>query len=420
VNSVQRETGALVEHLFRHNYGRIVAVLVRLCGVDHLDRIEDAVHEAMLKALQQWPFSGIPSNPGGWLFQVARNLMLDGFRRDATFQNVQADLAAELHAPGNGDNSPGTGEFSDDLLGMMFACCHPLLTTESQMALTLRSLCGFSESEIARAFLSSPDAVHKRLVRARQVLRSERVAFDIPTAAVIDARRETILSIIYLIFNEGYGSHEGEDVIRRDLCEEAIYLGEVLARHPAGDVPEVHALLALMYFHAARFPARVDDHGNILLLQDQDRSLWDAHLIQAGIHQLDRSAAGDDLTEFHLQAGIAALHCLAASFEATDWSQILSLYDQLVERNPSPVIALNRAVAIARVHGPGAAIREAERAGTTSRMQEYYLLHAVLGELHSQAGNFPLAQTHWTQAFMLTHSPSERRLFQKKLGQLKA
>ncbi len=412
------ETDLLVEHLFRHEAGRIVALLTRICGVENMDLAEDAVHEALLKALQTWPYAGIPSNPPGWLMQVARNSALDRIRREAVLKTKQDVFALEIIAETDDVRDPDRDAIEDDMLSMMFVCCHPSLPVESQIALTLRTLCGFSIAEIARAFLTNVEAIHKRLVRARQTLQFEHVSFEAPDASSLSARLDTVLHILYLLFNEGYNAHEGEDLIRRELCEEAVHLAGVLTHHPHGDVPKAHALLALMLLHSARFPARVDEHGNLLLLQDQDRSLWSRQLIIAGLYELGLSGEGEEISEYHLQAGIAACHCNAKSYDRTDWAQILMLYDMLVELNASPIIALNRAVALAHVQGPAAGIQEAERIAALHPMNMYYLLHAVLGELHEEAEHRSTARVHFEKALSLTKLPCEQRFLQRKLDLL--
>ncbi len=412
------ETDTLVEHLFRHEAGRLVSLLTRICGVEHLGLAEDAVHDALLKALQSWPYAGIPSNPSGWLMQVARNSALDRIRRDAVLAAKHDAIAHEIVAGQDDVLESGQDAIPDDMLGMMFVCCHPSISAESQIALTLRTLCGFSIAEIARAFLTSVEAIHKRLVRARQTLQVENVSFEVPDASSLDARLDTVLHILYLLFNEGYNAHEGEDLIRRELCEEAVHLAGVLTRHPHGDVPKAHALLALMLLHSARFPARVDEHGNLLLLQDQDRSLWSRSLIDAGMYELGLSGEGDEVSEYHLQAGIAACHCSAKSYDRTDWKQILMLYDMLVGLNASPIIALNRAVALAHVEGPAAGIVEAERLASLHPMSTYYLLYAVLGELHEEAEHRSTARVHFEKALSLTRLPCEQRFLLRKLQML--
>lgn len=402
----------LTEHLFRHEAGKIVSILTGIFGIERLQWVEDVVQEAMVRALQTWPYYGVPKNPAAWLTQSAKNLALDWIRRERVFQAKQPQIQTliELGA-GNGDPS-GTqafeGEIRDNPLRLMFACCHPLIPLEAQAALALKTLCGFSPAEIARAFLTTEAAINKRLTRARQRIRELRVPFEIPSGPELGPRLEGVLQTIYLLFNEGYKASSGDRLIREDLCREAIRLATLLADNPAGDKPRVHALTALMYLNGARLPARVDASGNLLLLRDQDRSRWDRTLIARGMYHLARSASGEDLSEFHLQAGIAACHCAAPDYKSTDWRRILSLYDHLVRIDPSPVVALNRAVAVAEVDGPAAGLEAIRSIRNRQTIESYYLLHVVTGELEARLGHYPSAVCHLRKALELTDTAAER------------
>ncbi len=411
-----KDTHHLVEHLFRHEAGRIVSTLTRVFGFDRIELAEDVVQEALLRALQQWPFSGVPENPSAWIMQVARNQALDILRRE---RNLRSKEAAIVAATGQEmvDESELflDDEVKDDQLRMMFACCHPSLSVESQVALTLKTLGGFSTLEITRGFLSTEETIHKRIVRAKQKLRDGPAEFEIPAGKELTHRLDAVLQALYLLFNEGYNASHGEELIRRDLCEEAIRLTQLLAQHSAGNTPQTHALLALMLLHAARFSARIDDRGNILLLKDQDRTLWNKEMIAGGLHELDLSAEGGEISEYHLQAGIAACHCLAESYDATDWSRILTLYDMLVEINDSPVISLNRAIAISKVHGPEAGIRAVGDVTKGRHLDGYYLLHAVLGELHMCLGNFEESAKSYRTALALTRVRAEQVFLTNRL-----
>ena len=404
-----QNTNQLIDHLFRHEAGRIVSVLTRIFGLDRIELAEDVVQEALLKALQQWPYSGIPGNPSAWIMQVARNHALDIIRHEQTLKSKESEVVDEtLRLYPDEDEMFLDSEIEDDQLRMMFACCHPSLTPESQVALTLKTLCGFGTAEIARAFLVNEETIHKRLVSARQKLQEDRAEFAIPSGKGLAPRLDAVLKALYLLFNEGYNASQGEDLIRKDLCVEAIRLSRLLAQHPAGNAPKTHALLALMLLHSARFPARVNDNGLLLQLKDQDRSLWDAGLITEGMHEMDLSAEGDELSEYHLQAAIAACHCLAGSYEDTEWPRILNLYDMLVEVNGSPVVSLNRAIAISKVHGPEAGIRAVEEIRDRRHLDSYYLLYAVLGELHMSLHHFEEAAKSYRKALELTQVKTER------------
>lgn len=408
-----RDSVRLAEHLFRHESGKLVSLLTRTFGVDRLQLAEDVVQETLIRALQTWPYYGIPDNPAAWITQTAKNLALDHVRRENNFRDKESSIAASAHRwtaePGDASDSIFfDDELSDNRLRMMFACCHPLIPQEARVALTLKTLCGFNIPEIAKAFLTTEAAVAKRLTRARQRIREARIPFEIPTGDEVLVRLESVEQSLYLLFNEGYKASVGESLIREELCREAIGLTNLLTQHPVGNQPRTHALLALMLLNAARLPARLDADGHILLLKEQDRSLWDQSLIAQGMAHLARSAAGDELSAFHLEAGIAACHCMARDYASTDWPRILSLYDRLAELDDSPVVALNRAVAIAQVHGPQAGIEAVESIPRRTQLFTYHLLYAVLGEFESQLDNHTAAASHFRRALDLTEIKSER------------
>ncbi|MCC6699644.1 MAG: sigma-70 family RNA polymerase sigma factor [Candidatus Hydrogenedentes bacterium] len=408
-----RDSVRLAEHLFRHESGKLVSLLTRTFGVDRLQLAEDVVQETLIRALQTWPYYGIPDNPAAWITQTAKNLALDHVRRENNFRDKEPNIAASAHRwtaePGDASESIFfDDELSDNRLRMMFACCHPLIPQDARVALTLKTLCGFNIPEIAKAFLTTEAAVAKRLTRARQRIREARIPFEIPTGDEVLVRLESVEQSLYLLFNEGYKASVGESLIREELCREAIGLTNLLTQHPVGNQPRTHALLALMLLNAARLPARLDADGHILLLKEQDRSLWDQSLVAQGMAHLARSAAGDELSAFHLEAGIAACHCMARDYASTDWPRILSLYDRLAELDDSPVVALNRAVAIAQVHGPQAGIEAVESIPKRAQLFTYHLLYAVLGEFESQLDNHAAAATHFRRALDLTEIKSER------------
>jgi len=413
------EISQLAEHLFRHEAGKLVSVLTGIFGIERLQLAEDVVQEALIRALQTWPYYGVPKNPAAWLTQTAKNLALDLIRREKTFQEKQPEIITFVEQWSESSDVDDTplldGEIKDDRLRLMFACCHPLVPQESQTALALKTLCGFGPGEIAKAFLTSEAAVEKRLVRARQKIREQKIPFEIPVGEELSGRLDAVLQTLYLLFNEGYKASSGDSLVREDLCHEAIRLVTLLAEHPVGNQPRVHALAALMLFNAARLDARVDAEGNILRLKEQDRSTWSKPMIARGMFHLAQSAAGDQLSEYHLQAGIAACHCMATDYESTDWRQILSLYDQLIEIDPSPVVALNRAVAVAHVHGPEAGIKAIGSIRVRQLLDSYYLLHAVLAEFQTQLENFQTAAEHLRKAIELTDLKSEQSLLTKRL-----
>ena len=409
----------LTDRLFREEAGKLVSVLTRIFGIDRLELAEDAVQEALVRALRTWPYYGIPENPAAWITQTAKNLALDIVRREKRFRDKEPEIVASVDGFVLSESPALDTEIKDDRLRLMFACCHQLIPQEAQTALALKTLCGFSTTEIAIAFLTTDAAIAKRLTRARQKIRELRIPFEIPAGEELSIRLDGVLRTIYLLFNEGYKASSGENLVREELCDEAIRLAELLVQHPAGNQPKTHALLALMLLNAARIPTRVDSEGNLLRLKEQDRTRWDQSMIARGMFHFAQSAAGDELSEYHLQAGIAACHCAAKDYESTDWQQILSLYDRLVALDGSPVVALNRAVALAKIHGPQAGIAAVAAIRRSRKLKSYYLLYAVLGEFESQLDHKQAAAEHFRRSFELAETKSERAFLLKQLGVLR-
>jgi RNA polymerase sigma-70 factor (ECF subfamily) len=412
------ETGGLLEHLFRHQVGRVVAHLARVLGPARLDLAEESMQEAMLRALQAWPYHGIPDNPGAWLFRVAHNAAIDSLRRGRLLEQNAGGVLAELTRAGSvASGEPGFEEqLRDDELRMIFMCCHPEIARDARVALSLKIVGGFSVREIAAAFLADDAAIAQRLVRAKRQLRDRRVTLELPGAADLNQRLDSALETIYFIFNEGYAAHQGEDLIRRDLCLEALRLGRLLAAS-CNAAPRVHALVAVMALHAARLPARIDEAGDLVLLEDQDRSRWDPRLTTLGFHHFDLSIAGDQVSEYHVQAAIAAIYTRAADLRSLDWPVILELYDQLLAiTGSSPVVALNRAVAVAKVHGAAEALAEIETLRGNPQLRDYYLLLAVQGHLLQQLGRLSEAAACWRAALECRCSEPERRFLRRKLA----
>ena len=418
---MQQQAGVsqLVEHLFRHEAGKMVATLTRIFGIEHLSLAEDVVQEALARALQTWPFRGIPENPSAWIMRASRNLALDVIRREKIFRAKEPEIARLIE----GDTSTpkivifSEDEIADDRLRMMFVCCHPVIPPEAQVALALKTLCGFSVTEISRAFLTSETAIAKRVTRAKQRIQEAHVPFEIPVGDELERRLESVLQSLYLLFNEGYKASSGDKLVRQELCHEAIRLTELLAQHRAGNQPQTHALLALMLLNAARTPAREDDQGNLLRLEEQDRTRWDQTMIAGGMSRLNESATGGEISEYHLQAAIAACHATAVDYQATDWARILSLYDRLVEFDESPVIALNRAVAVANVHGPHAGLKAVRAIKGLEKLASYYLFYSVIGELEMRLNNRAAAAEQFRRAFELAETKSERAFLLKRLQQ---
>src|SRR5213593_301261 len=407
----------LVEHLFRHEAGRMVATLTRIFGIEHWNLAEDVVQEALSRALQTWPYRGIPENPSAWIMRASRNLALDVIRREKSFRAKEAEIARLIDLDGSASDAAifSEHEIADDRLRMMFVCCHSVIPREAQVALALKTLCGFSVAEISHAFLTTEVAIAKRLTRAKQKIQEAQVPFEIPVGDELTRRLDSVLQSLYLLFNEGYKASSGENLVREELCNEAIRLTGLLAQHPIGNQPKTHALLALMLLNAARIPTRVDSEGNLLRLKEQDRTRWDQATIARGMFHLSQSAAGDELSEYHLQAGIAACHCAAKDYESTDWQQILSLYDRLIEFDQSPVVALNRAVAIANIQGPRAGLQTVEGIRGLDKLSSYYLLYAVLGEFEMRTGKLQSAAEQFRRSFELAETKSERAFLLKRL-----
>lgn len=407
------EVAGLVDHLFRREAGRLVAALTRALGPEHLDLAEDVVHEAMLAALRTWPVRGLPDDPVAWLARAARNRALDQVRHRAMTERTAEAVARRLapRASPSGDEGP-----PDDVLRMLFMGCHPALPRDGRLALTLNAVAGLGVGEIARAFLLTPDAVAQRLVRTKRLVRELGIAFELPPAAELPARLDAVLEVLYALFNEGHVAHAGEDLVRPDLCDDALRLAGLLTALPATDRPEVHAALALMHLVRARQPARTGPTGELVPLAEQDRAAWDRAHLARGLRHLARSAAGDVLTRYHLEAEIAACHATAPSDAATDWPRVLDRYDALLALAPSPVVALNRAVALARVAGPAAAIAEVERLRAGGALDRYHLLPATLAALWDQAGAPARAAPLYAEALTLPCTTPERRLLEARLA----
>lgn len=390
------------EQLFRRESARIVTALARTFGLDFLSTAEDVAQDVFCRALEVWKLRGVPENPSAWLMRAAKNRAIDLLRRQRT---AQKHLAA---ADDDVDEYFSAETIKDDELRMMFSCCDPNVSEETQVALILRVLCGFTTNEIASALLSKRDAVAKRLERGKKVLASSKILFDM-TEDDLPARLSAVRRALYLLFNEGYHGASTRVAVRSELCREAIRLAGLLLDNDRTSTPATYALCALMTLHAARLSSRVDSHGNLIALYDQDRSLWDAALIAQGNALLDRSATGDELTEYHIEAAIAAVHCEPARLEETDWPRLVWLYDMLLEIRPSPVVALNRAIAIGYRDGAQDGISAIDAIPHRERLAEYPFYPAALAELELRAGRNADARAHFEEAIALARNPMERR-----------
>ncbi len=378
----------MADLLFRRRAGQLTATLARVLGLEHFDLVEDVVQDAFVRALRTWPTAGIPDNPGAWILTAAKNRAIDVLRRQGRWREKRDELERSILPPA----VPQVGaehtllayfsdEIEDDELRLIFAMCHPALSRDAQVALTLKAVCGLGTEEIARAFLTSKPTIAQRLVRAKRTLRDARVVLEIPAANDLPERLASVLEVLYLMFNEGYSATAGDHLVRSELCAEAIRLAETLAGHPRVGGPPVHALAALFLFQAVRLPARTAAGGDLLPLAAQDRSRWDRRVIRRALEHYRRSAGGSDVTSYHLQAEIASCHTLAPRFEETDWNRILDCYDELVARDRSPVVALNRAVAVAHVQGPEAGLLLLAPLKEEASLKSYHRLFAVEAEL---------------------------------------
>lgn len=405
------------DHLFRREAGRMVTALTRIFGLDNLALAEDVVQDAFCRALEVWRLRGVPNNPSAWLMKTAKNRALDIVRRERTARTFAPELGRLLESEWTlvptVDELFAPNSIKDDQLRMMFSCCHPKLPEQTQVALVLQLICGFGVSEVAAAFLSGQDATQKRLVRAKKVLAASKRLFDF-TDREFPARLSAVHRALYLLFNEGYHGASAESAVRAELCREAIRLAGLLVEHPLASTTASHALCALMCLHAARLPARVDDSGNLSSLFDQDRSKWDAALIAKGQRYLELSATGTELTEYHIEAAIASIHASARRIEDTDWKNIASMYDRLMALAASPVVALNRAIAIAQLEGPQRGLEEIHAIVDRERLAEYPFYSAALGELELRSGRREAAREHFAHALALSRNPMERRFLTRR------
>jgi RNA polymerase sigma-70 factor (ECF subfamily) len=402
-----------LDHLFRREAGRMVAVLTRILGMSNLALAEDVVQDALCRALETWKIRGVPANPAAWLLATAKNSALDVLRRERTARTFAPEVARLLSADVEAQLPGASGD--DDQLRMMFSCCDARLAEEAQVALVLHILCGFSVAEIAGAFLSGEETIKKRITRAKAVLAGSRHLFELSGADFAE-RLSAVQRALYLLFSEGYHGASAEAAVRAELCDEAMRLGALLCQHAQTTTPATHALLALMCLHAARLPARIDPAGDFTLLLEQDRSRWDMELVAEGQRLLDLSATGDEISAYHVEAAIASLHAGAPRAEDTPWPDIVSLYDVLMRIRPSPVVALNRGLAVAQRDGAERGLAELHAIADRERLAEYPFYAAALGELELRRGRVAAAREHFSAALALARNASERRLLERRLA----
>jgi RNA polymerase sigma-70 factor (ECF subfamily) len=407
------------DHLFRHEAGRMVAVLTRIFGMHNLALAEDVVQDAFCRALEVWKFRGMPENPSAWLMATAKHCAIDALRRQRTARTYAPELGRLLDsewtlAP-TVEELFAANAIQDDQLRMMFSCCQPRLPEEAQVALILNILCGFSVDEVASAFVSSHAAMEKRITRAKKALATSKNLFDTTAPTDFSARLSSVQRALYLLHNEGYHGASSEFTVRAELCHEAIRLTALLAQHPLGATPSTYALSALMYLTTARLPARVGASGNLHALFDQDRSLWDQKLVGEGQRLLELSASGTELSQYHVEAAIAWVHAEAQRAEDTDWGKIVALYDTLMTMWVSPIVALNRAIAIGQLHGPQRGLQEIAAISDVKRMARYPFYSAALGDFEFRLGRLDDAREHFRAALRLARNPMERRFLERRV-----
>lgn len=408
------DTRTVIDEVFRTESRRVFATLIRLLG--DFDLAEDALHDAFTAALEQWPRDGVPDNPRAWLVSAGRFRAIDGIRRRARFDASLATIAERLDLEAREAAGREDEAVKDDQLRLIFTCCHPALPPDARMALTLREVCGLTTEEIARAFLTGAPTVAQRIVRAKSKIRDAQIPYQVPDPADLPERLDTVLHVIYLLFNEGYYASSGDSVTRSDISGEAIRLGRLL--FDLLPEPEVAGLLALMFLHESRRAARSSPTGDVVLLEDQDRSLWDRGLIEDGIALVERALLSRRFGPYTLQAAIAAVHAEASTSEETDWAQIVGLYDVLMRAEPSPIVELNRAVAVAMRDGPEAGVRLIDEIFERGDLRDYHLAHAARADLCRRLGRVSDARSSYTRALELAQQEPERRFLEGRLAAL--
>ena len=408
----------LVDHLFRHESGKMVSVLTRLLGLQNIETAQDIVQDTLLQAMNTWGFGGIPENPPAWLHRVARNKAIDYLRREKRFREISPQYSSLLQS----EYSLSTfvsqlfleNEIEDSQLRMIFACCHPTIPEDSQIAFILKTLCGLSVNEIAKAYLTNEETIAKRIYRAREKIRLESVQLEVPQGNELPGRLDVVLKSIYLLFNEGYNSSQPDLLIRDDLCAEALRLCYLLSEHALTNLSRTRALMALLCFQSSRLQSRLDEKGKIILLQNQDRSQWTRSLIQRGFHYLNAATDNMETTKYHFEAAIASIHAASCSFEQTDWKSIYHLYDAYYKLEPGPIVALNKAIASAYAISRENALKELL---LIKGLEHYYLYYASAGEMYFELNKKQEAKKFFEKACSLTSSLIEQQLLQEKINQ---
>jgi RNA polymerase sigma-70 factor (ECF subfamily) len=412
-----RNINQLVDHLFRHESGKMIAVLSRLLGLQNIEIAQDIVQDTLLQAMSTWSYKYIPDNPSAWLYRVAKNKAIDFLRREKKFKEVSPQysylLQSEYTLASTVNNLFLENEIEDSQLRMMFACCHPSIQEESQIALTLKTLCGLSVSEISKAFLTTEDIIAKRIYRAKEKIRVEKIELEVPQNHELSTRVDTVLKSLYLLFNEGYKSSHPDKLIREDLCEEAMRLCFILTQHSLTALPRTKALLALMCFQASRLDVRLDDKNNIILLKHQDRSKWNRSLISKGFELMEESTEPFEVSTYHLEAAIASQHAAARSFEQTNWKSIYHLYEMLYQLQPNPIVAMNKAIASSYAVSKQNALNELQQ---IRGLEDHLLYYVSIGEIYFDLENKSEAKNFFEKALELTSSGHEQQLLINKIS----
>lgn len=405
-----------IDHLFRHESGKMTAVLSRLLGLQNLETAQDIVQDTLLQAMSTWRYNNIPDNPAAWLYRVAKNKAIDFLRREKRFREISPEYACLLQSEYSLTPTINSlflkNEIEDSQLRMMFACCHPLIPAESQIALTLKTLCGLSTAEIAHAFLTTEETIAKRIYRAKEKIKTEQIELVAPTGQELQERLDAVLKSLYLFFNEGYNSSHPDQLIREDLCEEAIRLCHLLTLHTLTRFPRTYALLSLFSFQASRLQARLDDKGHIIILKYQNRNKWNRSLIGRGFDCLEMAAEPFEVSTYHLEAAIASLHAAAPSFEQTDWKSIYDLYELLYQLQPNPIVAMNKGIASAYAISKQHAINELQQ---IKGLDQHHLYFASLGELYLDMKKPVSAREYFEKAIQLTDSIPEKKFLAEKI-----
>lgn len=410
----------LVEHFFRHESGKMISVLTSIFGTDNLILAEDIVQDTLVEAISNWTYNGVPENPVAWLYTVAKNKTLNTIKRDKQLEKYISEglYVAKMQQLTELNTLDFFSEesISDDQLRMMFVCCHPCISKDSQIALILKTLCGFSISEIAKSFLTNNENINKRLVRARKTIREDDIPFEVPSVDQLDKRVGVVLEAIYLLFNEGYSASSGDEVIRKELCQESIRLAEMIVNHLyITNKSDTYALIALMQLNTSRFKAREDEYGNIMTLGQQDRSKWDYHIMERGFSNLEIAAQHTQISRYHILAAISAYHCSAKDFDSTDWDSILTLYDKLISIENSPIIILNRAIVLSKVGNPEKALQELAVIENDKIIKSNYLFYSTQAEFYIQLNEFSMAKNVLRKAIELAPLPKEKQMLEHRL-----